>query len=152
MNIRFATKEDKEQVLDLLDELIKEVNLQSGKPPKFSSGRESQGKLYDEILQRDDVKIFVVEENGKLLAVADLFILPIMRRGYNYGHIEDFVVTKNTRGKGVGTQLMNAIKDYCREHSIKVIKLTTALELTSAHKFYEKQEGKFTEKMYRFDL
>lgn len=152
MNVRFATIQDKKNVLLLLDELINEINKKSGRPAATSDGNDKRGKIYEELVNRQDIKIFVAEEGSKLLGVADLFILPIMRRGYHQGHIEDFVVTENMRGKGVGTELMNKIKDYCRENNIKVIKLTSGFELEDAHKFYEKQGGKFTEKMFRFDL
>jgi GNAT superfamily N-acetyltransferase len=152
MNIRLATINDRDNILLLLDELIKEVNKKSGKHAVFTKGEEGRKKMYEELLNMLDVKIFVVEEASNLIGIADLFIMPIMRRGYYQGHIEDFVITENMRGKGIGTALMNAIKNYCRENNIKVIKLTSGFELEDAHKFYEKQGGVHTEKMFRFDL
>ena len=59
---------------------------------------------------------------------------------------------EKARGKGIGTALINAIKDYCKKKRIKVIKLTSGLELTRAHKFYMKNGGVFTEKLFRFNL
>jgi GNAT superfamily N-acetyltransferase len=151
MIIRLAQKEDQEQIILLLDELIAEANKVSGQNKPFES-EAMRKKLFNDILQREDVKIFVAEHDGILLAIADLFILPIMRRGYYQGHIEDFVVTETMRGKGVGTKLFDAIKNYCREHTIKVIKLSSSLELVNAHQFYIKNGGEFTEKLFRFDL
>ena len=52
----------------------------------------------------------------------------------------------------MGTQLFNAVKDYCRKNNIKVIKLDSGNELTSAHKFYEKNGGRTSERFFRFDL
>ena len=54
--------------------------------------------------------------------------MPIMRRGYDQGHIEDFVVTEKMRRKGIGTELINKVKHYCRENNIKVIKLISGFE------------------------
>jgi GNAT superfamily N-acetyltransferase len=155
MNIRLATIKDKKAVLSLLDELINEVNKRSGKPAIFTEAkeiREEREKIYEELIARQDVKIFVAQEGSDLLGMADLFILPLMRRGYYQGHIEDFVVTEKIRGKGIGTEILNAIKEYCKKNNIPVIKLTSSFELEAAHKFYEKNGAKHTEKMFRFDL
>ena len=75
-----------------------------------------------------------------------------MRRGVTHALIEDLVITESMRGKGIGTELMKAIMQFCKEQQVTVIKLTSGLELTTAHHFYEKQGGKFTEKMFRFEL
>ena len=79
-------------------------------------------------------------------------MLPNIRHGWHRGHIEDFFVTNTERGKGTGTKLLNFIKDYCQQNNIKVIKLDSGNELTAAHKFYEKNGGKTTERFFRFDI
>lgn len=152
MNIRFATIKDKDAVLSLLDELISEVNKKNNKTSKVTEGQKKRNKIFEELLNRTDVKIFVAQENSQILGVADLFILPVMRRGYNQGHVEDLVVTEKSRGKGIGSALINAVIHYCRQNNVKVIMLTSGLELTNAHKFYEKNGGVFTEKMFRFEI
>lgn len=80
------------------------------------------------------------------------YILPNIRHGWHRGHIEDFFTTASYRGKGVGTQIFTAIKDYCRNNTITVIKLDSEKDLLNSHKFYEKNGGTFTKKMFRFDL
>lgn len=151
MKIRMAESSDEKSILSLLDELIACVNKKSKFPPRFAESDEVRSKIFQNLLKRNDVKIFVVEENEKVVAMADVFILPIMRRGANHAHIEDFVVADVMRGKGIGTKLMEYIKDYCLKNNIKVIKLASGLELENAHRFYEKNGGKFTEKMFRFE-
>lgn len=151
MKIRLATVHDKKVVLELFDELILEVCRLSQKPA-YTFGRDKQESLFDHVIKRDDVKIFLAEENGKIVGMVNFFIKPIVRRGCFMGYIEDFVVAESVRGKGIGTKLMNEVKKYCRENNINVIKLSSALPLESAHRFYEKNSGKFTEKLYRFDL
>jgi GNAT superfamily N-acetyltransferase len=145
MKIRVATAADKEQVLALMDEFSEKYH-QEDKPSLVG------GNIFDEILKRDDTMIFVAEDNSKLLGLATLYLLPNIRHGWHRGHIEDFFVTESLRGKGVGTQILNAIKEYCNKNNIKVIKLDSDVNLVNAHKFYEKNGGKFTEKMFRFDL
>lgn len=145
MNIHIATAEDKENVLKLFDEFS--CLLQAKDVPS-----EKGGAIFDEIVSRDDTKIFLAEEDGHVLGLATLYLLPNIRHGWHRGHIEDFFVTANNRGKGVGTKLFTAVKEYCRSHGITVIKLDSGNELTNAHKFYEKNGGKTTERFFRFDL
>lgn len=152
MIVRFATVSDRENIFHLLDELIEEVNQRGSFAPKTVDNPTERVAIFNALIERSDVKIFVVEDEKKLLAVADIFILPIVRRGSYHVHIEDFVVTKSLRSKGIGTYLIDAIKSFCKEKNIKVIKLTSGLELTPAHTFYEKNSGEFTEKMFRFDI
>ncbi len=152
MDIRFARKEDRDSVLQLLDGIINEVNQKSGKPAKFTEGDEARDKMFEEMLRQENAKIFVAEEYGELVGVADLFISPIMRRGYYQGHLEDLVVAEHLRGRGIGSALLNAVKKYCQESKVKVLKLTSGLELVDAHRFYEKNGGIYTEKLFRFDF
>ncbi len=152
MHIRLAKDTDKMQILNLLDELITEVNIKSKQQTKTSKNRKEQEQRFDELIKRDEVKIFVAEEGNRLLGVADLFILPLMRRGYYQGHLEDLVVTEDMRGKGIGSQLLSAVKTYCKNRGIPVLKLNSGVYLPEAHSFYEKHGGVFTEKMFRFDL
>ena len=145
MNIRLATQKDKEQILQLFDEfsiLFKAEDI----PSKVG------GEIFDEIIKRKDTMIFVAEENNILVGLINLYLLPNIRHGWKRGHIEDFFVTSNMRGKGVGTALFSAVKDYCIKNNIKVIKLDSNNELTNTHKFYEENGGKTTERFFRFDL
>ena len=153
MKIRFAKQKDKKDVLRLLDELIACANkYYREEKRKYKAENEVRGTIYNEAIKRGDIKIFVVEENGKLIGMAELFIVPILRRGYHQGVVETFVITETLRGRGIGSKLFQTIKDYCKRNNIKVIKLTSSIELTDSHRFYEKHGGKFTEKLFRFDL
>ncbi len=152
MNIRLATKDDKASVLKLLDELGKEVNKLRGYDPHNTEAQKVGGPIFDSIISRKDILIFLAEENEKLIGLATFYLIPNIRHGWHRGHIEDFVIARHLRGKGIGTQLLSTIKKYCTDHNIKVIKLDSGLELEKAHRFYEKNGGKFTEKMFRFDI
>lgn len=152
MNIRLATKSDKDNILKLMDELGEEVNKVRGYNPHNVEAQKVGGPIFDKIISRKDTLIFVAEENRTLLGLITFYLLPNIRHGWYRGHIEDVVVNKSTRGKGIGSQLFNAVKKYCKENGIKVIKLDSGVDLTDAHRFYEKNGGKFTEKMFRFDI
>ncbi len=151
MDIRYAKESDESQILALLDQLISEVNLRGGFT-KSTEGETPRRKIFKEMMARKDTIMIVAEEKGKLLGFVDFFIMPIVRRGYYNVHIEDFVVDESARGKGVGTAILKKVVSLCKEKGFKVVKLDSGLELTSAHKFYEKNGFKFTEKMFRLDI
>lgn len=145
MQVQFATQDDKAQALQLFDEFS--AFLKADAVPS-----EVGGAMFDEVVRREDTKIFVVKDDGKIIGLATFYLLPNIRHGWKRGHIEDFFVTLSKHRFGVGIFLLNAIKDYCRENDIKVIKLDSGNELTSAHAFYEKNGGKSTERFFRFDI
>ena len=81
--------------------------------------------------QRDSYKVFVYEKEGKIEGSASVFIEnKLLHCGSKVGHIEDVVVNKNKRLKGVGKLLIESCVDYskrkgcykvildCAEHNI----------------------------------
>lgn len=145
MKIRLANQNDKEQILSLLDEASREWESLEV-PSKVGM------KIFEEIINRKDTEIFVAEENERLIGLVTFYLLPNIRHGWHRGHIEDFFVKKDMRSKNVGSMLFGAIKKYCRDNKIRVIKLDSMIENVKSHRFYEKNGGKQTEKMFRFDL
>jgi ribosomal protein S18 acetylase RimI-like enzyme len=152
MLIRLATTDDKAKVLALLDELGEEINKKDGPSPRNAEAQAVGAPLFDEVVSRKDTLIFVADDNEMLLGLVSFYIIPNIQHGSHRGHIEDFVVSEAARGRDVGTKLFDAVKAYCKEHCIQVIKLDSGLPLVEAHAFYEKIGGKFTEKMFRFDI
>ncbi|MGI8420057.1 MAG: GNAT family N-acetyltransferase [Candidatus Levyibacteriota bacterium] len=152
MKIRLAQPTDTEAVLKLLDEIGEENNKKVGYSPHNTEAQKVGGPIYEEILSRKDTMIFVAEEDAEIVGVVTFYILPNLRHGGHRGHIEDCVVSKKVRGKGIGSKLFDAVKEYCRQNNINVFKLDSSNELIETHKFYEKNGGKQTEKMFRFDI
>lgn len=151
VNIRTATENDKKPVLRLLDELLTYIE-DTQKHGSHDPVEEVGSDLFNEVTTKNSVKIFVAEENSNIVGVATFFLYPIVRRGQYRGQLEELVVTKSMRGKGVGSKLLEAVKLYCKENKIHSFRLNSGIELTETHKFYEANGGKFTEKMFRFDL
>lgn len=145
LTVRLATSSDKESVLKLLDQFSILFHSQDI-PSQVGT------QMYDEVMSRNDTMIFVAEEDNELCGIATFYVLPNIRHGYYRGHIEDIFVLPDKRKKGVGSKLLTAIKNYCQNNNITIIKVDSANELEDAHSFYEKNGGKQTEKMFRFDL
>ena len=55
-----------------------------------------------------------------------------------YCYIMDIIVTKNHRGKGFGTALMNAAKDWAKDRNCNFINLDVLVNNPGAIKLYEK--------------
>lgn len=152
MTIRLATKSDCDQVLHLLNQLGEIVNelvcFDSDNVRAHEKGREN----YLDAMKREDRKVFVVEENDKIIAAATFFILHDFITGKPFAHLDDFIVEKTLRGKGIGTKLLEFIKQFAKDHNIHTIELTSSLPLTRAHNFYEKRGGIFARKVIKFTL
>lgn len=152
MKIRFARSSDQKQILKLLEELIDNATKKGVSAPKHIGTREEKEAILKEAMKRNDIYFFVVEDNKKLLGLAEIFIVPIVRRGYYQGVVESLIVTEGMRGKGIGSMLFDRVKEFCKQKNIRVIKLTSGVQLTNSHRFYERHGGKFTEKLFKFDL
>lgn len=152
MKIRFAKKEDKTQIFSLQDELLTAVALAKNEKPKHKPIEKVGSELFDKTFHENIVKYLVAEEKGKIIGLATLIVYPIVRRGQYRAKLEELVVSEKMRGKGIGTLLLEAVLKYCKAHDIPTMVLNSEVDLSKAHKFYEKHGGKFTEKMFRFDL
>jgi GNAT superfamily N-acetyltransferase len=107
---------------------------------------------YTSAMRRDDRVVFVAEEGKTIIAAATFFILTDFITGKPFAHVDDFVVEKKLRGKGIGSKLLEYIKQYAKDHHIHSVELTSSLPLTDAHRFYEQHGGVFKRKVFSFDL
>ncbi|EKD43096.1 MAG: hypothetical protein ACD_72C00462G0004 [uncultured bacterium] len=151
METRLATIEDKQAVLNLLEELSDEVNEKIGSSTKGDVVKIGNN-IFEEIINRTDTHIFLAIENNEVVGLATFYLLPNIRHNWHRGHIEDFIIGKKMRGSGIGSKLIETIKDFCKQNNIKVFKLDSANELRDAHNFYRKNGGRQTEQMFRFDI
>ena len=75
-----------------------------------------QEELFAKALE-PQTKLFVLEGDDKdILATAKLLIEPkLHHRGYPVAHIEDLVVNPSHRGKGIGSRLLNNLKEEAKK-------------------------------------
>ena len=70
--------------------------------------KEDYIKQYNMIQNNPNHKVYVLEENNKIISCGTLLIEPkFIHNCSNVGHIEDIVVDKNSRGKGYGKKIIN---------------------------------------------
>jgi GNAT superfamily N-acetyltransferase len=55
------------------------------------------------------------------------------------GYVSDMVVDEAHRGRGVGTQILDHLVAWAREHGCRRIELNTAFHRKDSHAFYERR-------------
>jgi GNAT superfamily N-acetyltransferase len=149
MNIRFATPTDKTPILELLSQLGKTLNKNFGFDPKNENAIIYGSENYDNVISRDDIKIFLIEDKNIILGLSSFFIYHDMITGEKYAHIDDFIVSKDKRNSGLGTMLMQGIVEYAKHNDFTAIKLISFPEV---EEFYKKCGAKRSNISMRIDL
>ena len=137
--IRKATMSDIPTISELYREQFREM---SKLIPDFIKEGDQSKEFIENTITNKESDILVYENDGMIVG----FILlqaktrpdfPFMLPG-RYCYIMDIIVTKNHRGKGFGTALMNAAKDWAKERDCNFINLDVLVNNPGAIKLYSK--------------
>ena len=123
VNIREATINDREEVFDLIRQLMTSVTEES--PINQPSGVE----VYRQVIEEGKGTVLVAEEDGKMLGLVTLSYPVAIRCGGIYSCIEEFIVTEQARGKGVGSGLLQAAIDKATEKGSYELQVNRPSEL-----------------------
>lgn len=100
----------KEQYFWLLSELTKTIYIETSLFVKNIEKISKMGSIIIGYIGNPN------DDNFELIASGTIIIEPkIIREGKNVGHIEDIVVSKIVRGKGIAQVILNMLKNYARE-------------------------------------
>lgn len=118
-----ATEQDYKDILRLLPQLSQTYSTVS---------RED----FDKAVKDSHTHLFVARGDGRIIGTATLVvhytILGIRSR------LEDMVVDKSHRGKGVGKQLMDTVLEAARKHGVIEIEFSSRPQRTEAITFYKR--------------
>jgi len=134
-HIRDARKNDAEQMLDLIKELADfekeghEVELTAA--DLLKDGFESNPAF----------KCFVAEKEDKIAGIAIVYMRYSTWKG-KILHLEDLVVSKNYRGQGIGTSLLDEVVKYGKQLGVKRVNWEVLDWNEPAINFYEKKGAK----------
>ena len=137
MIIRKVTIEDIDALNKLFYELDTDaINMQ---PEHFQRGSRSFDYLSGLINDvKSDFLLAVIDEG--IIGFSLLFIKETSNINLlipcKYAYIQDFVVTKKCRNKGVGTELMEASKQWAIEQNMDYLRLSILPENKDARRFY----------------
>ncbi len=117
--------------------------------PTPALGLHEAGEIFRERL-RQGWHTVVAFDGDRLVGTASLLVeRKLLRGGGAVGHIEDVVVSRNTRGRGVGRLLIDHLVDRCRRLSCYKVILTCADHVAP---FYERCEFSPVGNLMRRDL
>ena len=102
VEVREATIGDEAGVFDLLKQLMSGANEES------PINRQSGVDTYQQMLKGETGTVFVAIEDGSMLGLVTLSDPVAIRCGGTYSSIEEFIVSEQARGKGVGGALLEA--------------------------------------------
>lgn len=88
------------------------------------------------IVNSETTRLFVVEDNHRIVASATLVIydIPTIRKAW----IEDVVVDETMRGRGIAVDLLQYILEYAHQEGLDKVDLTSNIQRKSAYALYEK--------------
>ncbi|MFZ1990878.1 MAG: GNAT family N-acetyltransferase [Alphaproteobacteria bacterium] len=83
--------------------------------------------------------IFVGELDGRIVAIYQLAIVPVLSYGGTVGaHLHDVRVASDLRGQGLGAELVADAEERARGLGCQHLSLTSNNARTRAHRFYER--------------
>lgn len=101
-------------------------------------------------LSSEVIKLFI-EEDGKEVARAYLYLISNDLHPKPYGLMEDVFVEESFRGRGYGTTIVNALIDEARQRCYKLI-ATSRYSRTNVHELYQRLGFNDWGKEFRIDF
>jgi glucosamine-phosphate N-acetyltransferase len=139
---RLLEKNDYEKgIIQLLSQLT-----ETGKITK-----EQYIKQYDMIKKNPNHKVYVLEDNNKIISCGTLLIEPkFIHNCSNVGHIEDVVVNKfGYRGQGLGKKIINFLTEESKKYNCyKVILDCSNNHITFYNKCNYQVKGNYMAKYF----
>lgn len=87
-------------------------------------------------MAKEGYRLFSLRDLGVIVALAGIVILTNFSYG-RYVWVYDLVTASNARSKGYGKRLLEFIEEFSRCENCKVVALSSRLERTDAHRFYQ---------------
>jgi len=141
INIRFAAKKDMPEVL----KLIKELAHFEQEPNAVEVTVEEL--VNDGFTKNPEYVCFVAENNDKIEGMALAYKRYSTWKGVIL-HLEDLIIKKESRGKGIGTKLLDKVVEYGQKIGVKRISWEVLDWNKPAIDFYS-QKGAFIKKGWR---
>jgi GNAT superfamily N-acetyltransferase len=129
--IREARESDLPVIKELMTELIEAVDNEEGFDVHIVS--ENCRTLLSDV----NSHILVAETNGSVIGVINFAVRKTLLHSGPSGLIDELVVSKSHRGKGVGKQLIYAAAEKCKQLGCCELEVSTEFTNTNARGFYK---------------
>ena len=87
-------------------------------------------------LRAEDDVVFVAIQSGRCIGLASVHLIPLFYRDQPLARITSLVIDEATRGRGVGSALIEACEKFARERNAERIEVTSGDQRRLAHEFY----------------
>ncbi len=140
MLIRPCTAEDVEQILVLLQQLW----------PGKTLCHERLRKIYDCALASGTQCYLCAVEGGRIVGFCSISLKSNLRVEGTLANLDEMVVDHADRGRGIGSQLLQASIAFAKNRGCAQLELESALHRAETHAFYERRG--FQKRAYHFAL
>ncbi len=123
-----------------IPELVELLETLFEQEAEFEPNSEAQSKALGKIIPDPKIGIVLVARaDKKILAMVNLLFTESTALGSKVAILEDMVVLAESRGKGIGSQLVDFAICEAKKAGCKRITLLTDIENTKAQSFYQKK-------------
>lgn len=144
--VRQGTKKDIPAVYNLIEELA----AYHEHDPEYVHTNPEQ-LLEDGFGKEPYFHFFVAEEQGRIIGTAIYYFTYSTWKGKSL-YLEDLIITRGQRGKGIGQLFIKALAIECVEHDIKKMKWQVSEENNQAIRFYERLDADLDEEWINCEL
>lgn len=89
-------------------------------------------------IHNDGYRMISLIENNEIVAIIGFTICKNLHSGKHIW-VDDLITDKNKRSKGYGEKLLSYVENIGRENGCGIISLSSGIQRTKAHKFYEEK-------------
>ncbi len=82
-------------------------------------------KIFNENISNSNNLYLIAESENQEVGFISFHTQNLLHHCGRVGEIQEFFINQNNRGKGIGRQLIEKIKQYAEEHKLKSIEVTT---------------------------
>jgi GNAT superfamily N-acetyltransferase len=135
INIRPAEKKDLARLVELMAALT--ITTSQAESDGASTLADYE-KVFEQIDRDSNHHLLVVEVEGDVVGSGDLLIVPnLSHRGLPWAVIENVIVDKSIRLKGIGRELVQHMIDMAKRSRCYKIGLSSSKKRPAAHRLYE---------------
>ena len=133
MKLIKATHSDISELVELLSSLFEQE-------AEFVPNSETQSKALSKIILDPKIGIILIaKDDDKILGMVNLLFTESTALGSKVALLEDMVVLSSSRGRSIGSQLIDYAISEAKKAGCKRITLLTDIENTKAQSFYQKK-------------
>lgn len=121
-----------------LDELVGLLNVLFTQDIEFEPDYAKQKAGLEQIINNPEIgEILVMKTDGKVVGMVSLLYSISTALGGKVAILEDMVMSKDFRGKGLGKELLQEAIDFAQKHGCLRLTLLTDFDNETAIRFYQ---------------